>query len=420
MAAKFARVFTGCHVVIIPDRDTTGEESAKTTAARLKGLAASVRIATLPGELKAKDGDGVRELLAVKDGEAMLRQAIDDAKAWQPQPTTETDSEDDPCDEDDWTSLREAKGRTERANSRRFLKQHGDRVRFCQPWQKWLVWDAARWQPDDGGAVLRLAMATADSVWMDANEHLTKDVVDFAVATSEHGKLSAILKLAGADVPVAVDDLDANPWSLNCPNGTVDLRTGELRPHRREDNFTKLCPTNFNPDAGSYHFDQFLEGVFKDQPTIDFMQRFFGYGLTGDVREQILAVFHGVGSNGKSTLLSAISDTIGSDFSCAAPPSLLIDKKTESHPTELAGLFGKRLVIAQETNAGARLAEATVKQLTGGDTISARRMREDFWTFTPTHKVVLVTNHRPRVERAEGSGMQTTLAPPEHVALAKS
>jgi putative DNA primase/helicase len=159
-----------------------------------------------------------------------------------------------------------------------------------------------------------------------------------------------------------------------------------------------LCPTNFNPDAPSYHFDRFLEGVFDGHgPTIDFLQRLFGYCLTGDVREQILPVFHGVGSNGKSTLLTAIGDTLGTDFSAAAPPSLLIEKKTDSHPTELASLFGRRLVIAQETNAGARLAEDTIKKLTGTDIISARRMREDFWDFAPTHKVVLVTNHRPRV-----------------------
>ena len=119
--------------------------------------------------------------------------------------------------------------------------------------------------------------------------------------------------------------------------------------------------------------------------------------MTGDVSEQVLAVFYGVGSNGKSTLLNALQTTLGTDFTSAAPPSLLMEKKSEAHPTELAGLFGKRLIVAQETNAGARLAEATVKILTGGDNISARRMREDFWTFAPTHKFVLVTNHRPRI-----------------------
>ncbi len=323
----------------------------------------------------------------------MLRQAIEDAVAWQP--TTEAEAKSD--DDDDWTSLREDKGRTERANSRRFLKQHGDRVRFCHPWGKWLVWNGAHWQIDHGGAVLRLAMATADSVWMDAKDCLTKNVVDFAVATSSSGKLNAMLKLAAADVPVAVDDLDSNPWLLNCLNGTLDLRTGELRPHRREDNITKLCHTNYNAKAGSCCWDRFLESVFVDQPLIDFVQRLFGYCTTGEISEQILAVFYGVGSNGKTTTLNMVQETLGLDYAAAAPPSLLMEKKTETHPCELATLFGRRLIIAQETNSGARLAEATVKTLTGGDIISTRRMNENFWTFRPTHKIILSTNHRPRI-----------------------
>ena len=392
MAAKFARVFTGCHVVVVPDRDQTGEDSARITAARLKGVAASVRIATLPGALKAKDGDGVRQVLASKDGEAMLRQAIDDAKTWQP--TTEAEAEPD----DEWTMLREAKGRTDRANARRFLNKFGDKVRYCHAWEKWLIWDGTRWKIDDSGAIMRMAMA--DSVWNDAKDHIAlKDVVDFAVATSGHGKLTSMLKLAAADVPIAVDDLNGNQLLLNCPNGTVDLRTGKLRPHRREDNLTTLCPTNYNPDAGSFCFDRFLEGTFDGhQPIIDFLQRFLGYGITGDVCEQILAIFYGEGSNGKSTLLTAVQDTLGNDFSRAAPPSLLLEKRTETHPTELTSLFGQRLVIAQESDSGAKLAEATVKRLTGGDRISARRMREDFWEFAPTHKLVLITNHKPRVK----------------------
>ena len=394
MAKKFARVFDGCHIVVIPDRDSTGEDAALVTASRLKGVAASVRIATLPGELKAKDGDGVREVLASKDREAMLRQAIEDAKAWQPEAADEP-----PDDANEWTSLRFAQGLTDRANSRRFLKAYGDRVRYVFPWGKWLVWDGTRWQIDDGGAVLRLAMAIADQVWMDAKDFLTSEVVDFAVSTSGHGKLAAMLKLAAADVAVSVNDLDANPWLLNCTNGTVDLRNGELRPHRREDLLTKLCPTNFNGDAASMSWDRFLDSVFNGhEPTITFLQRFAGYCLTGDVSEQVLAVFYGVGSNGKSTLLNALQTTLGTDFTSAAPPSLLIEKKTESHPTELAGMFGKRLVIAQESNHGAKLAEATVKQLTGSDIISARRMREDFWTFAPSHKLVMATNHKPRIK----------------------
>lgn len=392
LSKKFARVFAGCHVIIIPDRDKTGEESARITAARLAGVAASVRIATLPGELKAKDGDGVREVLASADGEQLLRQAIDDAAAWEAGP------EEPPQSGDDWTAINKSQGRTDRANSRRFLAAYGDRVRYVFPWGKWLVWVGTHWDIDAGGAVLRLAMAIADQVWMDAKEFLTKEVVDFAVSTSGHGKLAAMLKLAAADVATSPEDLDAHPYLLNCPNGTVDLRTGELRPHRREDLITKLCPTVFNPNATSYIYDRFLEGIFVEQPVIDFVQRFSGYAITGDVSEQVMVICYGGGSNGKSTLLDTWNDVIGGDYSGPAPPSLLIEKKTEAHPTELADLFGKRLIVAQETAQGARLAESLVKQLTGGDKISARRMREDFWAFPPTHKLTLCTNHRPRVK----------------------
>lgn len=317
-------------------------------------------------------------------------------KPWTPGPVEPDVSED--VSGDAWTNIKAEQGRTELANARRFVAAFGNDVLFCHAWGKWLAWDGARWKIDDDGAVTRMATTVADQVWHEAVDHRTDDTIEFAEKTSKASGINAMLKLAASMRPIRVDDLDANPMLLNCPNGTLHLRTGELRPHRREDTITKISPTNFKPDAGSFHFDRFLEGLFPDQSTIDFMQRFFGYCLTGDVSEQILAVFYGIGSNGKSTLLNAIQHTLGTDFSAAAPPSLLMEKKTETHPTELAGLFGKRLVIAQETNAGARLAEATVKSLTGGDVISARRMREDFWQFSPTHKLVLVTNHKPRVK----------------------
>jgi putative DNA primase/helicase len=302
-----------------------------------------------------------------------------------------------PADGDEWTSIKTDQGRTDRANSRRFLAAYGDRVRFVHPWGKWLVWDGSRWELDDSGAVMRLAMAIADQVWMDAKQHLTRDVADFAVATSGHSRLSAMLKLAAADSAVSPTELDAHPWLLNCANGTVDLRTGELRPYRREDLLTRLCPTKFDPDAPSYDWDRFLEGVFVAQELIDFCQRLSGYCLTGDVSEQILAILWGSGSNGKSVFVGSIQGAVGPDYCTAAPPGLLMEKKGDSHPTELAGLFGRRIVIASETSQGARLAESTVKQLTGGDRITARRMREDFWEFDPTHKILMATNHRPRV-----------------------
>jgi putative DNA primase/helicase len=320
-------------------------------------------------------------------------------RTWRPARQNRESGSTHPPSENDWTSLRRPEGRTDLANARRLIAAHGDKMRFCHPWSKWLNWDGARWNVNDDGAPERLAAAVSDSIWSEAKKHIgNPEIIRFAIKSAGQLPISAMLKLAAAHLPIAVADMDANPWLLNCPNGTIDLRTGNCRPCRREDNLTKLCPTKFNPDASSYAWDRFLEGIFAgDDLIIRFLQRLCGYFLTGIVSEQLLVFFHGSGSNGKSTLLGAIQGTIGPDYSTAGPAGLLMEKKSDSHPTELAGLFGRRLVVAQETSAGARLAEATVKQLTGGDLISARRMREDFWSFTPTHKLVISSNHKPKI-----------------------
>lgn len=223
---------------------------------------------------------------------------------------------------------------------------------------------------------------------------------------SESAKhINAMLDLARSEpgIPILPDQMDRDPWLLNCANGTVGLRTGRLREHCREDHLTKLCPTPYSPDAPCPTWERFLGAVFPDpedepdRPLITFVQRLLGRCLTGDVSEQILPIFWGSGANGKSTLVNAVLDTVGGDYAMKANADLLMASRGERHPTELAGLFGMRLVVASETQQGRRLNEALVKDLTGGEPIRARRMREDFWEFKPTHKVILLTNHRPRI-----------------------
>lgn len=393
LSTKFKEIFTGCHVIIVPDRDKTGEQAAIVTAGRLEGIAESIRIATLPGELRATDGDGVREVMARDGGQTLLKKAISDAREW------------DGTSEDvspakggiDFTSIVDGAGRTDIANARRFHAVHGDKYRFCHEWSKALIWDGCRWALDSDGAAIRMATSVADSLWHEVARCPIDETIRFAKDSSRASGIAAMLRLAASLSSIGVDEMDVNPWLLNCLNGTVDLKTGNLREHRREDNITKLVPTSFNPEAKAPNWEAFLERVFTYSSMIDFVQRLFGYFLTGEVNEQVLTVFHGSGSNGKSTLLNAIQATLGNDYTDSAPPSLLMEKKSDSHPTELAAVFGRRLVIAQESSQGAKLAEAVVKQLTGGDAITARRMREDFWTFKPTHKLVLCTNHKPRV-----------------------
>lgn len=223
-------------------------------------------------------------------------------------------------------------------------------------------------------------------------------LMNWALESEGASRLSAMMQLSRSDLAVMPDQFDRDPWLFNCPNGTIDLRTGAIREHRREDFITKLCPTPFNPTATAPVFQQFLRDIFADDAAlITFIHRLMGYSLTGDVREQILAIFWGGGANGKSTLINAISSTVGDDYVIKANRDLFMVKKGDSHPAQMARLFGKRVVVCIETADGARLDEALVKELTGGDRIAARRMREDWWEFEPTHKAILVTNHEPEI-----------------------
>jgi putative DNA primase/helicase len=194
---------------------------------------------------------------------------------------------------------------------------------------------------------------------------------------------------------ITVDELDPDPWLLNCQNGTIDLRSGELLEHRRADMITKETPVEYHEAAAAPTFEAFLETILPNEDIRSFVQRALGSAISGKVRDDVLVIFHGGGANGKSTLVHAVMEALG-EYAIASAPDLLMSKG-HSHPTELADLFGARLVSCMESEEGRRLNEGLVKQLTGRDRISARRMREDFWQFDPTHTIILGTNHKPEV-----------------------
>ncbi|HEX5269464.1 MAG TPA: phage/plasmid primase, P4 family, partial [Gemmataceae bacterium] len=294
---------------------------------------------------------------------------------------------------------------SELGNARRLVAAFGHNFRHCFPWNKDLVYDGRRWCEDDtaqaerwGKAVVRLIYAEAAS---EADDERRKAIVSHALRSEQAKVIRATVALARSEpgVPVTPSNLDTDPWLLNVRNGTLDLRTGQLLDARRADLITKLCAANYDPEATCPLFMRFLGMIFSgDAALIRYVQKLFGYALTGDTREQILTVFWGSGANGKSTLINLMLDLLGEDYAIKASRDLFMARKADSHPAQLARLFGKRLVVAVETADGERLDEALVKELTGGDPITARRMREDPWQFTPTHKAVLVTNHRPEIK----------------------
>lgn len=285
-------------------------------------------------------------------------------------------------------------------NARALVAYYGAHLRYCYAWEKWLAWTGTHW-----------ALATSEPLaWAKQTikrlasqvEHLHDE--DAIAALLKHitgslraSRLQALLTLAPSEPHMAVlhTALDTHPFLLNCQNGTVDLRTGALRPHRREDFLTTCLPIDYDAQAACSLWKSFLWRIFaQQQPLIDFVQKVIGYCLTGSVQEQALFVFWGTGANGKSTLVNTLLGLFGA-FSMKATEELLMVTKSDRHPTERADLFGKRLVATIETRQGSQLNEVFVKEATGGDPIRARRMREDFWQFDPTHKFILATNHKP-------------------------
>ena len=292
--------------------------------------------------------------------------------------------------------------RTDLGNAERFRDQHGRRVLYCATWGRWFVWDGRRWAPDDTQRVLELGAATARAIWDEAAAELDKErraaLGKHALRSENRQRIEAAVSLASAfqDLAVRTDDLDHDQWSLNVENGTLDLRSGTLRPHNQADLMTKLAPVTFDPAAEAPTWAAFLERVLPDPGVRDFMQRFMGYALTGDVSDQSLLFLWGSGANGKSTFLNAVLHVLG-DYGQQAPPDLLIQTSGDRHPTELADLQGMRFVAASEVDEGRRWAEARLKLLTGGDRVTARRMRADFYSFAPSHKLAVAANHRPVV-----------------------
>jgi putative DNA primase/helicase len=290
--------------------------------------------------------------------------------------------------------------RTELGYARRLVLVYGDRLRYVPAWRRWLAWDGTRWAHDSDGQASRWMKSIARRITADAMAEPDTDkraalVRDARRAESAHA-IAGALTLAGTEAELAVspDRLDADPFLLNCANGTLDLRTMELGPHEPADLLTKIARAAWHPDAASAEWDKFLERVQPDEGMRGYLARINGLSLEGQVSEHLLAIHYGSGANGKSTFFEALMHAAG-DYAGPADPHLLTARSYEAHPTGTADLFGMRLAVLHETDSGSRLAEATVKRLTGGDRIKARRMREDFWWFTPSHTFALLTNHRP-------------------------
>lgn len=286
------------------------------------------------------------------------------------------------------------------ANAYRLRDQHGDDMRHVRG-LGWMVYDGQRWAQDETAASRR-AHAVAKSIFgeaADADGETAKKLAAWAIASQNRSGLKNMLDVASAleGLAAKVEDFDSDPMVLNALNGTVDLTTGELRPHRRSDLITKIAPVVYDPKARAPLFEQFLRRIFAgDAELIGFVQRSIGYSLSGSVAEQCFFLAYGTGANGKSTLLEVIASALG-DYAANTSSDTFLRVRERGPDADLARLRGARFVTASESGEERRLDEERVKRITGGDRITARLLYRDHFEFTPSFKAWLSANHRPRI-----------------------
>ncbi|MFF0219139.1 DNA primase family protein [Streptomyces vinaceus] len=292
---------------------------------------------------------------------------------------------------------------TDRGNAKLFVELYRTEYRHV-PGLGWYRWSGYRWESDEDDTVVWAAGEMAEQLAEHdpAGVHGTSALRQNrrrALSTAGMKALLAQAKSAPGMVLNAAS-LDAEPYALCTPAGVVDLRTGRIStPDPNRDNHSRS--TSVAPQAvPALRWESFLRDTFgsdaEGAEMIDFLHLLLGYSITGDVGAQVMPFLYGLGKNGKSVLLDVMMKLLG-DYADAAPPGFLMAKPFEGHPTELAELHGRRVIVCSELKPGDRFDEARVKLLTGGDRIKARRMRQDFFSINPTHKLWLLGNHRPEV-----------------------
>ncbi len=287
-------------------------------------------------------------------------------------------------------------------NADRLIEHSGTDIRYAPSWG-WLIWDGTRWKRDDANqivekakeairATIEAARAVTDDLWREnLRTHCRKSL--------NKRPLEAMVDLARSDARVLVthDKFNSDAFLLNCVNGTIDLKTGQLLPHKRDDLITRVSRIPYDPSAFSPKWEVFLDRIFDgNQRLVEFCQRAFGYALTGSIREQVFFLLYGTGANGKSKYLQALRHVLG-DYAVSAAIKTFLRQHNDNIRNDLARLDGPRVVCASEPEAGQQLDESLVKQLTGEDEITARFLHKEHFDFLPRFKLHIAANHQPNI-----------------------
>jgi putative DNA primase/helicase len=426
----------GRDVVILPDHDEAGRGYAETVAALATAVGAeSVRVVTLPG--LSEKGDlfdfvEMRRGTAPEGIRAEIESLVDAAAPWTPAADIE-EKTDKPADPIEAAKLGTPYAMTDLGNAERLVAYHGDAIRWDIARKCWRVWDGKRWAADSALRVNTLAADTARNIRKEAaaaprgddKNDLGLALFGWAVKSESRDRLAAMIEVAKSrpGIAIAADQFDADPWALNVANGTIDLKTGTLRPHDRAALMTKLAPVEYHPGTRCERWERFLsDATGNDAPVIRFLQSVAGYTLTGDTSEEKLFLIYGPEASGKTTFLESLRACLG-EYARTIQTDLLTRQRESrgggAASPELAALVGARLAAGSEMEQGREIAEAVAKNITGGEPITARHLYAELFDFIPQFKLWLALNHCPKVSADDGAiwrrilriGFEHTVAP---------
>lgn len=315
---------------------------------------------------------------------------------------------------------------TDMGNGQRFADRNGGDALYVHTTGQWFVWDGVVWRNDSGGIVQRMAKDTVRGISREvasvSDDEKRNQIIKWYMVSQGDARIRAMLSMASSEYVLSAtsEKFDADKHLFNASNCIVNLATGEMSHHNPEKYMTRVSPYKYDPEAQCPQFMAFLKRVFDgNAELISYVQRIVGYSLTGYTDEHKMFVLWGKGANGKSTLLEIILGLTG-QYGKVADPNLLLNTMHDRSSVELAVLDGMRMVCCNETDASRSLAESRVKNITGGDTISARHLYSMPFEFRPQFKVWLATNYRPRVKyNSDGLWRRIALIPfevriPEH------
>jgi len=295
---------------------------------------------------------------------------------------------------------------TDLGNAYRLQWEHGSNFRYCDIWGSWLTWGGTHWLRDRTREIEARAHETVEKLfhgaWDLADVKRQKEQVKFALSCQSDKAITAMVRRARAlpEFKAVPEQFDRHPWLFNVTNGTIDLETGQLRPHDREDYLTQVCPVDYHAGARAPRWRDFLLEIMAGKAhLVAFLQRAIGYSITGIDRERVLFLLYGSGNNGKSTFLDLIRRLLGDYGHKLRREALMLHRmKPGQASPEMAGLRGKRFAYLSETEEGGRIDEALVKELTGREYITTRNLYEREFGFMPEFHLWMGTNHKPVIQ----------------------